>query len=110
GVDAHDDLAGARVDAHLVGAAALPGHAAVDGGEGEVDEVPDARGAAGGDHVVVGVLVPEHPVHRLHVVGRVAPVPASVEVAEVQHARPPGGDAGHPEGDLAGDELGPAQL
>ncbi len=47
-------------------------------------ELPDGVHLAGGDDVVVGRRLLEHPPHRLDVLGRVAPVAPGVEVAEVE--------------------------
>ena len=49
---------------------------------GLVEELAHRVHLAGGDHVVVGLVLLEHPPHRLDVVGRVAPVALGVEVAE----------------------------
>ena len=52
--------------------------------EGELDQAVDRVGDAGGHHVVVGLLLLEHPPHRLDVVAGEAPVAAGVEVAQRQ--------------------------
>ena len=52
--------------------------------EGRVEEVADRVGLAGGDDVVVGLLLLEHQPHRLDVVAGEAPVALGVEVAEHQ--------------------------
>src|SRR5215213_3881889 len=46
----------------------------------------------------------EHHPHRFDVLGRIAPVTARLEVAEVELVLDPGGDAGYRPGDLARDE------
>ena len=60
---------------------------------------------SGGDHVVVGLVLLQHPPHRLDVVAGEAPVAAGLEVAQrealLQAERDPGDGPGH----LAGDEL-----
>ena len=56
---------------------------------------------AGGDHVVVGVVLLQHEVHGAHVVAGVSPVALRVEVAQVQIVLQPQGDACHGAGDLA---------
>ena len=49
-----------------------------------VEELADAVRLAGGDDVVVGLLLLEHQPHRLDVVAGEAPVALGVEVAEEQ--------------------------
>ena len=71
----------ARVDAHVL-LGVEP-----DVREGDVDELAHRVRLAGGDHVVVGLVLLEHQPHRLDVVLGVAPVALGVEVAE-RAARP----------------------
>ena len=72
------------------------------------NEVLDAVGLAGGDDVVVGLVLLQHQPHRLDVVAGVAPVALGVEVAEHDLVLQPELDAGDRVGDLAGHELEPA--
>ena len=65
---------------------------------------PDRVRLAGRDHVVVGLVVPGGPDHRVHVVRRPAPVPAGVQVAQRQLVLLAAGDPRGALGDLAGDE------
>ena len=65
---------------------------------------------AGGDHVVVGLVLLEHQPHGLDVVLGVAPVALGVEVAERELVLQAELDGGRAMGDLAGDELEPAAL
>ncbi len=73
--------------------------------EGDLDQAVDRVGDAGGDHVVLGALLLEHPPHRLDVVAGEAPVAAGVEVAQRQVLAQAELDAGHPVRDLARHEL-----
>ena len=52
--------------------------------EGELAELADRVGLAGGDHVVVGLVLLQHQPHGLDVVAGEAPVALGVEVAEPQ--------------------------
>jgi GDPmannose 4,6-dehydratase len=76
-----------------------------DVGEREVEEVADGVGLAGGDDVVVGLVLLQHAPHRLDVVAGVAPVAARVDVAERQLVLQAVVDARHGPTDLARDEL-----
>ena len=70
-----------------------------------LDELADRVGLAGGDDVVVGLVLLQHQPHRLHVVAGVAPVALGVEVAQHEVVLQAELDAGHGVGDLAGHEL-----
>src|SRR2546423_11143778 len=50
--------------------------------EGELRQLPDAPLYAGGDHVVVRLVLLQHHPHCLDVVLRVAPVALGIEIAE----------------------------
>ena len=76
--------------------------------ERELDELADGVHLTGRDDVVVRLVVLEHQPHRLDVLGRVSPVAAGVEVAEVQLVGLAGDDRGDAAGHLAGDEGRPA--
>ncbi len=73
-------------------------------GEGDLAELLDGVALPRRDHVVVGPVLLQHPPHRLDVLGGVAPVPAGLQVAEVQAVLQARLDAGDGPGDLAGDE------
>ena len=66
--------------------------------EGELAELPHRVGLAGGDHVVVGLVLLEHQPHGLDVVAGEAPVALGVEVAEAQLVGQAELDAGHARG------------
>ena len=51
-------------------------------GEGQLDELAHGVGLAGGEHVVVGLVLLQDPPHALDIVARVAPVALGVEIAE----------------------------
>ena len=69
-----------------------------------LEEVADREVAAGGEHVVVGLVGLQHPPHALDVLRGVAPVADGVEVAEVDVVLQAGLDPGDRAGDLAGHE------
>ena len=74
-------------------------------GECELAELADAVRLAGGDDVVIGLLLLQHEVHGAHVVAGESPVALGVEVAQRQLLLEAELDLGHSVGDLAGDEL-----
>src|SRR5262252_1724387 len=76
--------------------------------ERDVQHLAHAVRLAGGDDVIVGLVVLQHHPHRLDVVAREAPVALGVQVAEVQLLLQPVANAGGGPGDLAGDERDPA--
>ncbi len=61
-------------------------------------------GLAGRQHVVVGLVLLQHPPHALDIVAGMAPVAQGVEIAEEQLALQAMGDRRDGAGDLAGDE------
>ena len=73
--------------------------------EGDLAEIADGMRLVGRDHVVVGLLVLQHPPHRLDVVRRISPVAPGIEVAHRQARLKPELDASHAVGNLPGDEL-----
>src|SRR5918995_2601721 len=73
--------------------------------ERQLAELTHRMGLAGGDHVVVGLILLEHEPHRLDVVAGVAPVALGVEVPHAQLVGQPELDASGAVGDLAGREL-----
>jgi hypothetical protein len=77
--------------------------------EGDLAHLAYGHGAAGGDDVVVGLVLLQHQPHGADVVAGVAPVALDVDVAEPQLADQPAFDPSHRIGDLAGDELDAAQ-
>ena len=94
----------ARIEAHvLVG---------IDPGvlEGDAHQVAHRVRGAGGDHIVLGLVLLEHQPHGLDVVPGIAPVALGVEVAERHLLGEAELDGGGGVGDLAGDELEPATL
>src|SRR3990167_11044506 len=73
------------VAAALLGlAGTAPFDAATDLAEGEVDEFAHRMGLAGGEDVVIGLLLLEDLPHSLDIVARMTPVPLGVEVAEIE--------------------------
>ena len=67
-------------------------------------ELADRVGFAGGDHVVVGLLLLEHQPHRLDVVAGESPVALRFEVSEKKLLLEAQFDPGRGAGDLPGDE------
>src|SRR5262249_47762638 len=100
-VDAHHDAAALAVDAHLFAPAAAPADAHVEMGGRLLHELAHRMLAPGGNHVILWMAALQHQPLRLHVVTRMAPVAARLEIAEVQTALQPDMDAGQPTGDLA---------
>ena len=72
--------------------------------EGQLDELAHAVGLAGGQHVIVGLILLQDAPHALDIVARMAPVALGVQVAEIQAVLPAMLDGGDRAGDLAGDE------
>ena len=94
----------ARVDPHvLLGIE-------VEVAERDVHELLHAVRLAGGDHVVVRLVLLEHHPHRLDVILGVAPVALGVHVAERELFREAELDRGRAVRDFAGDELQPPTL
>ncbi len=81
-----------------------------DRGEREFHQPLDRVRLAGGDDVVVRLVLLEHQPHGPDVVAGEAPVALRVEVAEFEVLRQPELDAGDAVGHLARDELLPAPL
>ena len=73
--------------------------------EGQLHQAADRVGDAGGDHVVLRLVLLQHPPHGVDVVAGEAPVAARVEVAQGERVGHAQLDAGHAVGDLARDEL-----
>ena len=88
-------------DAGLLRRAPLPAQPHADLSERQLDELAHAVLLAGGDHVVVGLVLLHHQVHGPHVVAGVAPVAQRIEVAEPELALEAEGDARHGARDLA---------
>src|SRR5436190_17934553 len=101
-IDAHQGVAAGGVEAPLVDALALPDQLPPDLAEGELDELAHRLALAGGQHVVVGGRLLQHPPHALDVVAGMAPVAPGGEVAEIEAVLPAGGDRRDRPGDLAG--------
>ena len=76
-----------------------------DRAEGDVEQLADRVRLAGGQHVVVGLGLLQHPPHALDVVAREAPVALGVEVAHGDPVLQAERDRGDGHRDLAGDEL-----
>ena len=107
GIDADEDALGVLgVDADLLDGALLAAPLDGDAGllEGELTELTDGVTLAGGEHVVVGLVLLEDAPHALHVVAGVAPVADGVEVAEVEAVIYAHLDADDGARDLPGDE------
>ena len=56
--------------------------------ERNLAKLPHGVRLAGGDHVVVGVILLEHQPHGVDVIGRIAPVAAGFQVAQAQLVLP----------------------
>src|SRR5262249_13897256 len=67
-IDRDQDLAALGVDALLLGAGAAPGDLAADLGEGDLDELAHGMGLAGGDDIVLGLVLLQDQPHRLDIV------------------------------------------
>src|SRR5690606_4834672 len=79
-VYADDRLAGSLVDALLVEPLAAPFELEAEEVRGERDQLADRALLAGRDHVVVGLGLLQHQPLREHVVARVSPIAARVEI------------------------------
>ena len=77
--------------------------------ERQFAEIADAVRLAGGDHVIVRLILLQHQPHGPHVVARVAPVALGVEVAELERFGEAELDARDAVRHLARDELDAAQ-
>ena len=76
-----------------------------DVGEGDLTHVTHGGGDAGGDHVVIGVVLLQHEPHGLDVVAGKTPIALGINVAEVQLVLQAQLDARDRIGHLAGDEF-----
>src|SRR5680860_1150830 len=76
--------------------------------ESKLRKLSDRVRLAGCDHEVVGLVVLQHHPHCLDVLGRIAPVPAGIEISEVELVLQAGLDASNGPGDLASHERLPA--
>src|SRR5579875_3677988 len=103
-VDRHQAFAGARAQAVLLRARTRPYDRAVDACEGALDEFAHGVRLAGGEDVVVGLVLLQDQPHALDVVARVAPVALRVDIAEVEPLLQTALDGRDRAGDLAGDE------
>lgn len=74
------------------------------GVEGHLGELAYGDGAAGGDDIVVGLVLLEHHPHHFDIVAGVAPVAFGVEVAEVDFVLHAEFDAAYGAGDLSSNE------
>ena len=61
-------------------------------------------GLAGGEYVVVGLVLLQHQPHALHIFPGMSPVALGIEVAEIKFAVAPEMNGSHGAGDFAGDE------
>ena len=75
-----------------------------DVGEGFFDELADGVHFAGGDDIVVRLVLLQHHPHHVHIVGRIAPVALGIDIAHVQAFLQAARNARHGHGDLARDE------
>ena len=88
-----------RIDAHVL----LPVEA--DARERDLDQLAHRVADAGGDDVVVGLVLLQHQPHRAHVVAGKSPVAMRVEIADRQRVGEPELDPRDAVGHLARDEL-----
>ena len=65
-------------------ALAAPVDLAADLGEGQLDEVAHRMRLAGRQHVIVGLVLLQHPPHALDIVAGMAPVALGIEIAEIE--------------------------
>jgi len=104
GIDAHPHLPGVGIPTDFIHAGATPLDGIAQFPEGPFNEFTHGVSFAGGDDVVVGDVLLQHPPHRAHVILGVAPVAFRVEVAQIQGLLQAQVDVGDGAGDLAGDE------
>ena len=71
-------------------------------GEGHFQKLLHRVGLPGRHHIIVRLVLLEHPPHRLHVLGRVPPVPLRLQVSEIHLVLQASLDPGHGPGDFAG--------
>src|SRR5262249_12663020 len=103
-VDDDERLAGGGIEPALLLALAAPLDAPPDMVEGDLDELAHRMALAGGEHVVVGLVLLEHQPHALDIVARMPPVAPGIEVAEIEPFLQAERDRRDTPGDLARDE------
>ena len=103
-IDRDADRAGGGVYSRLVDPLAAPLDRNADLGEGQLDQFAHRVGLAGGQHIVVGLVLLGHHPHAADIVAGVAPVALGVEIAEIEPVDQAELDAGDGAGDLARDE------
>ena len=108
-VDADDDLPALAVDALALFVFTLPFQIEAGVSGGLLDKGAHRPGLAGGDDVIIGLLLLQHQPHGAHIVPGETPIPLGVQVAQLQHILQAAANACQGQGDLAGDELGAAQ-
>ena len=70
------------IDADLVEPLAAPFDGQPDVIEGDFHELAHRMGLAGGQHIIAGLVLPQHQPHALDIIPRVAPVALGVDIAE----------------------------
>lgn len=104
GVDFDQSLAGCGIDALFVDAFAFPFQGEAGVGEGPVHEGADGGGFAGGEDIIIWLVLLHHHPHAADILPRMAPVALGVEIAEVELVLPGELDGGGGAGDFASDE------
>src|SRR5690606_11301851 len=108
GIDLDQFLARTGIYALLVHAAPCPFDPAIDDGEGLLDEFAHRMGLPRRQHEVVRLVLLKDAPHAFHIVARVPPVAAGIEVSQAQLLLDSPLDGRDSAGDLAGDEGFPA--
>src|SRR5579883_2090710 len=99
-IDPHDRMSALAIDPLLLEALAAPFQAHAEEARGLFGELAHRVLDAGRNDEVLRRVLLQHPPLRFHVVARVTPVAACVEVAEVDAVLQPLDDAGHPPSDF----------
>ncbi len=104
GIDLDQQLAGLGVHAFFFDILAAPGDLASGFGEGEFDEFAHRMGLAGGEHVIIRLVLLQNQPHALYIIAGITPIALGVEIADIEGLLQPVMDRRHRPGDLAGDE------
>ncbi len=73
--------------------------------EGGCKQIANGMGFTGGDDVVVSLRLLQHPPHGIHIITRISPVAARLEVAHQELVQQPEFDGRDSERHLSGDEF-----
>ena len=101
----HQYLAGGLVDTLLIHTASLPFQLDAQVVEGQCTELTDRMHFSRSDDEILGGVVLQNQPHAFHVVLRIAPVAAGIQVTQVQLVLVALLDAGGGQGNLAGHEV-----